>query len=308
MTSLYQGTTFDQDARQDEVQPDFEQRQRQFERWEEQPSSDQRQKNVGDSERAVSVAAGAILGLLGISRRSVPGMLIAGVGGALIYRRISGYCPLCAQLGIDSAHPSGDELDTTEREINERGIQIAQSFLINRSPEELYQFWRNFENLPRIMSYLESVRTIDQRRSHWVAKAPRLAGGKVEWDAEITRDEPNSLIAWRSLPGSDIDTDLAVLRYVTTVSLNGRQFSPFIIVPTGRVKSTLNDGVTPPATSSGFGDLQIGGTLGLIGSPALPRPEFLSFKPGFNMSVFAKVSFPTCGYISAKPGNLGSNR
>jgi hypothetical protein len=40
----------------------------------------------------------------------------------------------------------------------------------------------------------------------WVAKAPRLAGGKVEWDAEITRDEPNSLIAWRSLPGSDIDT------------------------------------------------------------------------------------------------------
>jgi len=154
----------------------------------------------------VSVAAGAILGLLGISRRSVPGMLIAGVGGALIYRGISGYCPLCAQLGIDTAHPSGDELDTTEREINERGIHIAQSFLINRSPEELYQFWRNFENLPRIMSYLESVRTIDQRRSHWVAKAPRLAGGKVEWDAEITRDEPNSLIAWRSLPGSDIDT------------------------------------------------------------------------------------------------------
>jgi len=205
MTSLYQGTTLEE-RRQDEVQPDFEQRQRQFERWEEQPQSGERQKNVGDSERAVSVAAGAILGLLGLSRRSVPGMLIAGVGGALIYRGVTGYCPLSAQFGIDTAHPAGDELDTTEREINERGIHIAQSFLINRSPEELYQFWRNFENLPRIMSYLESVHVVDHRRSHWVAKAPRLAGGKVEWDAEITRDEPNSLIAWRSLPGSDIDT------------------------------------------------------------------------------------------------------
>jgi uncharacterized membrane protein len=67
------------------------------------------------------VAAGAILGLLGNHRRSVPGMLIAGVGGALIYRGISGYCPLCT-VGIDTAHRSGDELDTTEREINERAF------------------------------------------------------------------------------------------------------------------------------------------------------------------------------------------
>jgi uncharacterized membrane protein len=59
------------------------------------------------------------------------------------------------------------------------------------------------ENLPRVMSHIESVQMIDERRSHWVAKAP--VGSKVEWDAEIIDDRPNELIAWRSLEGSDVE-------------------------------------------------------------------------------------------------------
>jgi uncharacterized membrane protein len=74
---------------------------------------------------------------------------------------------------------------------------------INRSPEELYRFWRDFQNLPRFMKHIESARETGGRRSHWVAKAP--AGTTVEWDAEITEDRPNELIAWRSLEGSDVD-------------------------------------------------------------------------------------------------------
>lgn len=74
---------------------------------------------------------------------------------------------------------------------------------INRSPEEVYQFWRDFQNLPRFMSHLESVHVIDEKRSRWVAKAP--AGTSVEWDAEIIEDRPNQLIAWRSLEGADVD-------------------------------------------------------------------------------------------------------
>ncbi|MGB7923327.1 MAG: SRPBCC family protein, partial [Pyrinomonadaceae bacterium] len=81
-------------------------------------------------------------------------------------------------------------------------IQVKKSIAINRSPEELYSFWRDFENLPRFMNHLESVRTTGEGRSHWVAKAP--AGTTVEWDAEITEDRPNELIAWRSLEGSDV--------------------------------------------------------------------------------------------------------
>jgi uncharacterized membrane protein len=82
-------------------------------------------------------------------------------------------------------------------------IRVAQSVWINRSPEELYRFWRDFQNLPRFMKHIESARETEGGRSHWVAKAP--AGTTVEWDAEITEDRPNELIAWRSLEGSDVD-------------------------------------------------------------------------------------------------------
>jgi len=84
-----------------------------------------------------------------------------------------------------------------------RGPRVEKSITINRSPEELYQFWHNFESLPTFMNHLESVRVIGDRRSHWVAKGP--AGTSVEWDAEIITDKPNELIAWRSLEGSDVD-------------------------------------------------------------------------------------------------------
>jgi uncharacterized membrane protein len=82
-------------------------------------------------------------------------------------------------------------------------IRVAQSVTVNRSPEELYRFWRDFQNLPRFMKHIESARETEGGRSHWVAKAP--AGTTVEWDAEITEDRPNELIAWRSLEGSDVD-------------------------------------------------------------------------------------------------------
>jgi uncharacterized membrane protein len=82
-------------------------------------------------------------------------------------------------------------------------MRVSQSITINRSPEELYRFWRNFNNLSRFMAHLESVQVHDDKRSHWVAKAP--AGMTVEWDAEIIEDHPNELIAWRSVAGADVD-------------------------------------------------------------------------------------------------------
>jgi uncharacterized membrane protein len=81
-------------------------------------------------------------------------------------------------------------------------MDVERSIRINRSPEELYRFWRNFENLPRFMNHLEFVQMLDERRSHWIMKAP--LGNRVEWDAEITDDQENELICWRSLPDADI--------------------------------------------------------------------------------------------------------
>jgi uncharacterized membrane protein len=88
------------------------------------------------------------------------------------------------------------------------GSIVKKSIIINKTPEELYQFWHNFENLPTFMKHLESVRVTGEGRSHWVAKAP--AGESVEWDAEVTEDRPNELIAWRSLEGADVDNSGSV--------------------------------------------------------------------------------------------------
>lgn len=83
------------------------------------------------------------------------------------------------------------------------GVHHKKSITINRSPEDLYRFWHDFQNLPSFMEHLKSVRVTDERRSHWVVKAP--GGTTVEWDAEITEDRPHELLAWRSLNGSDVD-------------------------------------------------------------------------------------------------------
>ncbi len=82
-------------------------------------------------------------------------------------------------------------------------IRVEKVIAINRSPDELYQFWRQFENLPRFMRHLESVQQMSPKRSQWRAKGP--AGTSVEWQAEIVDERPGELISWRSLPGADVD-------------------------------------------------------------------------------------------------------
>ena len=81
-------------------------------------------------------------------------------------------------------------------------IRTKRSVTIGKPVNEVYEFWHNFENLPRFMRHLESVRVITPSRSHWKAKAP--AGKTVEWEAETIEDVPNEKISWRSVEGSDV--------------------------------------------------------------------------------------------------------
>jgi uncharacterized membrane protein len=82
-------------------------------------------------------------------------------------------------------------------------IRLRTAITVYRPGEEVYRFWRNFENLPRFMDHLESVHETGERTSHWRAKAP--ADVSIEWDAEIVEERPNELIVWRSLPGADVE-------------------------------------------------------------------------------------------------------
>lgn len=109
--------------------------------------------------------------------------------------------------------------------------------------------------------------------------------------------------------GSDIDTNIVVLRYAQTFSLGGRQLNPFVILPVGEVKSTVRrSDRTIVSRSSGFGDAQVGAVLGLFGSPALRPEDFAAFRPAFSTGLMARMFFPTGAYSAASQVNLGANR
>jgi len=139
----------------------------------------------------------ALLGLRNLS--SLSGMAMTLLGGSLVYRGVSGHCMLYDQLGLDLSRRKANTAVPAQH-----GEKVEKCVVINRSPEEIYRFWRNFENLPRFMDHLVSVEVTGPNRSHWVAKGP--LGTHVEWDAEIFNERPPEMIAWRSLPGSEVDT------------------------------------------------------------------------------------------------------
>ena len=79
---------------------------------------------------------------------------------------------------------------------------VGRTVTINRPAAELFAYFRDFTNLPRFMENVVSITPIDATRSHWVVKAP--GGTTVEWDARVTEDQPNALIAWTSEEGADV--------------------------------------------------------------------------------------------------------
>jgi uncharacterized membrane protein len=155
--------------------------------------------NVGGMERVLSVAAGLGLAASGLKRGRASGLLLTTLGAGLAWRGISGFCQLYDALGINTT-----EHNPATAVPAQQGCKIERTIVVNRSPSELYQFWRRFDNLPQVMRHLKYVETIDDDHSHW--KAEGAFGADVEWDAEIINERENELIAWRSMPGGDIDT------------------------------------------------------------------------------------------------------
>lgn len=83
-----------------------------------------------------------------------------------------------------------------------RSVLVEESITVNKPVAEVYEFWKNFENFPRFMRHIESVKVLSDSRSRWKAKAP--AGMSVEWEAELVGERANEWLAWRSVEGSDI--------------------------------------------------------------------------------------------------------
>lgn len=164
------------------------------------PQRDEDGVNVGKTERVVSGLAAAALAAMLLRRRRLRPLLLP-IAGSLFSRAVTGRCAVNRALGRNSA--GRDRVSRTASVPRGAGVKVEKSVTVNRPVQEVYHFWRNFENLPRFMDHLESVTVLDENRSHWVAKAP--AGTRVEWDATIHNEVENQLIAWRSLPGADIN-------------------------------------------------------------------------------------------------------
>ena len=164
------------------------------------PRQDNNAINVGKTERLVSGLAAAAVAVVALRRKRLRPLLFP-LAANLISRAVTGRCPVNRAIGRNSAR--GGRTSPVASVRRGEGIKVEKSVTVNRPAAEVYRFWRNFENLPRFMDHLESVMVIDETRSHWVAKAP--AGAKVEWDAAIHNEIDDELIAWRSLPGADVN-------------------------------------------------------------------------------------------------------
>jgi uncharacterized membrane protein len=84
-----------------------------------------------------------------------------------------------------------------------RGCRVDRAVTVMRSADELYAQWSDLARLPDLMPHLESVTPLDETRSRWVARGP--ADVRLTWDAELVADEPGRLIAWRSVPGAEVE-------------------------------------------------------------------------------------------------------
>ena len=162
--------------------------------------------NVAPVERWASAVGGLALGLVGVRRRGVSGLLLAAAGAELMRRGATGHCRLYAALDTGTAGPVRSPVASVP---HEQGIRVERAVTIARPREELYRFWRNLENLPDFMEHLESVQAAGGGRSRWAAKGP--LGRRVEWEAEIVNERENELLAWRTVPGSDVDHAGSVL-------------------------------------------------------------------------------------------------
>src|SRR5215216_5275118 len=157
--------------------------------------------NVGATERKASLVSGLVMLSYLLTRRPdiKIGLTLGLEAGYMLYRGATGHCVIYELMDINRS------------EDGMHGIQVQRAVTVNKPRDELFRIWRNFENLPRFMTHLQRV-DVDEagggQRSHWVAKGP--LGREIEWDSEVTGERENEYLAWRSLPGSLVESDGSV--------------------------------------------------------------------------------------------------
>lgn len=229
---------------------------------------------IGNAYQMAPLVVGGLMAALGIRRGGWLGYGIALAGLGVMQQSFTGKPAIQEWIGMGGDHSDHES----------RAVTASQSVTINRSPEDLYSFWRDFSNLPQVLSNIERVDVIDDRRSHWVAKAP--GGMHVSWDAEVTDDQKDRRIAWRAQEDADVPnwghvefrpapggrgTELhAVIRYEPPAGMLGRMVAKmFMREPQEQMRHDLQQFkrmMEMGAGSMGAGSMGAGATGGLSGS------------------------------------------
>ncbi|HEX8093793.1 SRPBCC family protein [Jatrophihabitans sp.] len=185
------------------------------------PAGFTRVLGIGNSARHRTVAV-----LVGARELGAATGLLTRPNSAWLWSRVAGDAMDLTMLGRALRHHDGRGIRRTAaaaagvlaltavdlyaaitRQRKESAMRLTGTTTISRQPEDVYDFWRHWENLPTFMAHLDEVRS-EGTRSHWRASAP--FGRSVEWDAEVTEDVPGERICWRSTEGADVDNHGAV--------------------------------------------------------------------------------------------------
>ena len=193
--------------------------------------------NLSWSERLASIAAGARIfsgGLKSIFSHPIRNTVITIAGGYLIYRGVTGNCPVYSFITRKAAQNKN------------RNVNIRTSVYVNKPRQQVYEFWRNLENLPLFLSHLKSVKIIDDKRSRWEANLPGNIA-KVSWEAEIVNDDPGNVIGWKSVANSEVD-NAGKVEFTDATNGHGTLIQVVIsyLPPTGGyLKSKIADLLSP---------------------------------------------------------------
>lgn len=143
------------------------------------------QRNWSPAMRLLTSAGGSLLTLYGLTRRGVTKPLLSTAGMVIAARGLTNRDPR-SLLGLGQS---------------ENAIRVNKAINIDAPIDEVYRFWHNFENFPRFMNHVQEIST-EGEVSTWKVAGP--AGSSVEFQSHVTQDIPNHLIAWETLPDSQV--------------------------------------------------------------------------------------------------------
>ncbi len=165
-------------------------------------------KNVGSLERWTSVALGSFLIWRGIKKPSILSVTAAAAGAGLLLRGTTGHCSMYQAVGVETVD-GGPVAAKSGKSISPSAPEIKAAQTIGKPAGELYELWRSPEGLRQIMAHFADVTPIEgPKLTHWKVKASGPLS--VEWDSELTIEQPGQELGWASKPGTMLPNEGSV--------------------------------------------------------------------------------------------------